>query len=150
MTVQLQVDLDLRSSATIRGCAIDGNRDVGLAVVSSDVVVEHTVVRDTLPNLVSDAFGDGVIAMSESAGPASVTLQQSVVSGSARAGLASFGASMQLQQSELRCNTIQLTAQDYQAASYQFEDQAGNQCGCGEVFADCKLIAADLEPPTPL
>ena len=150
VTVQFQSDVDQRSSATLRGCVLADSRDIGLAVVSSDVVVEHTVVRDTLPNLAFGAFGDGVIAMSEYAGPASVSLMQSLVSGSARAGLASFGASMQLQQSELRCNTIQLTAQEYQAAPYQFDDHGGNHCGCGEVQEGCTLIAADLEPATPL
>jgi hypothetical protein len=49
-----------RSNATVRGSLIEQNHDAGINVFGSDVTVETTMVRATLPRAVDQTFGRGI------------------------------------------------------------------------------------------
>ena len=65
IVVQLACDQGLcdptrRSTATIRGSLVEQNHHVGLLVAGSDVTVEGTVVRATLPQASDQTSGQGI------------------------------------------------------------------------------------------
>ncbi len=58
-----------RSEVVVRRSLIDGNRTCGVIGFGSDLTLEDTVVRDTLPQVVDGLFGNGVMVFrSEAAG----------------------------------------------------------------------------------
>jgi hypothetical protein len=49
-----------RSGATLRGAVLERNQDASLLVMGSDVTLENTVVRDSLPQMVDQPYGRGI------------------------------------------------------------------------------------------
>ncbi len=91
-------------------------------------------------------FGDGVVVLSDRS-PASAHVGNCAVQGSARAGLATFGAPVTLGESLFDCNRIHLNGETHEGAAFSFDDLGGNACECmGETLA-CKVQSAILEPP---
>jgi len=70
-----------RSTVTLRGSLLEGNRDVGLHILSSDVTVQSSVVRQTLPQAGDGQWGFGVsVAPATATGePATLALVSSLV-----------------------------------------------------------------------
>jgi hypothetical protein len=74
--IQVQNDLDTnqRSTLTLRASLLEQNRDIGVAVIGSDVALETTVVRDTQPDGTGTA-GRGI----EVGGGSTLTLRSSLL-----------------------------------------------------------------------
>ena len=145
----MHTETGARAAAAIRSSLVDGNHDLGLVVASSDVSVDATLVRGTLARASDGGFGDGVVVVA-AGGPASAVVSTSRVEGSARAGLASFGAHVSLGTTALECNTIQLDSEPFVGQTPTFEDLGGNVCGCAGEESPCQVLSTSLTPPEPL
>ena len=79
----------LRAKVTVRGSLLERNRSAGLGLLDSDGVLESTVIRDTLPNAVSGAFGIGVVVVSPTAigGQSTLSVRSSVITGNRTIGI---------------------------------------------------------------
>lgn len=74
------------TSATIRGLLIEGAREMGAGVFSSDLTIEETVVRSTeIPAGLTEGFG--VYVHGEAAAPASVHISSSVIEQNEHVGI---------------------------------------------------------------
>ena len=119
----------------------------GGVVTASDIQVEEALAQP------SGDFGDGIIVSSyllliPGIYPSSLEIARATVRGSARAGIASFGADIFVGESLLDCNAIQLDGESVEGADYSFEDGGGNVCRCGSEEI-CKVLSSGLEPPLP-
>jgi hypothetical protein len=137
------------TSASVKGSLVERSHDIGLYVGGSDLVVEGTVVRDTLPRLSDGFFGDGLDVFGEEA-LASATITGGLVANSARAGLASFGASVSLGSTRIQCAGYELEGEPLEGQDFVFEDLGGNGCGCPTADDVCVVQSAWLEPPEPV
>jgi hypothetical protein len=123
------------------------NHTHGVLISGADAILEGVTVADTLA--LNTRFGDGIAVVANEPG-ARATIHASGVRASERAGIASFGAIVDLADTMLDCNLIQLVSQDYLGHAAQFEDGGGNTCSCSDVTEPCKALSADLEVPTPI
>lgn len=124
---------------------IAGAHTHGLGLISSSAEIVGSEIRDTVsPNL----WGDGLYAAAE-AGPASATIVGMKMQTTSRAAIASFGAEMDLTNSDLRCQEIDLNVETYKGAEGTIADGGGVVCGCEEP-APCRAVSASLDPPEAL
>ena len=137
----------------LRGCVVERSRELGVLVSRSTLTAESTRISDTQPRASDGAFGDGV-AVVGAFGVGAATLSGCLVERSARAGLAAFGASVELGATALRCNAIHLDGEPSDgtraAADFAFHDGGGNTCGCDGQEIACALVTSGLAPPEPL
>jgi hypothetical protein len=124
---------------------------VGVFVAAARAVLEHTLVRDTEPRTSDGSFGDGVAAVSIFGfGAASATIVDSRIERSARVGVASFGAAIELAGTMVECNGIDLAAEHNGDFAPELADGEDNRCGCAAETRDCRAISSMLAPPEPL
>lgn len=144
------------SSATLSGCRVDTVRELALGVMASTATVERTALLQTAGSAFNGILGDGLAAVSSLALPVSVTVTASLLQDNARAGMASFGASVSLSDTALECNVLQLNGErDYGllgeplSIPFMFDDLGGNRCGCGDLEEPCTVLSSGLVPPAP-
>jgi hypothetical protein len=149
--VQIQWDMDsaARATATLRASVIEGNSEVGVAVVESDATLEQTAIRGTLARASDGLFGDGVFVVPQS-GASGAILRGCSVEGSARAGVSSFGGAVSLEDTRLECNALDIDGEVLMRMTPIFTDAGGNACGCAEAARPCKLLSSSLAPPEAL
>jgi hypothetical protein len=135
-------------SATLSHSLIENNHDIGLAVVSTEIVVEATAIGPTLMRASDGLFGDGVAISSEPT-PALADIAVCAISDSERAGLSLFGGSVTLSGTRLSCSAFDLNAATHNGVEPRFDDGGGNVCGCDAEVA-CRAQSATLQPPAPL
>lgn len=148
INVQTHPGTDERGVATIRSSLVDGSREMGILFLGSEGSIEQTIVRGTLPRESDGGFGDGVAVASFLGQPASCSIDGSHIESSARAGVASFGASLALGMTMVECNPIALNGEELNGSDFVFEDRGGNACGCADASDTCIVLSANLEPPT--
>ena len=136
-----------RSNLTLRGSIVSGSFDVGVMIVSSDLVADGVWVRDSKASPKDSLFGDGIAVFAEK-DVASGTFTGSRIEHSDRAGIASFGATMTIAGTTFECNGIHLDGEPYADWSYAFTDGGGDACGCSGVPATCQILNAGLAPPS--
>jgi hypothetical protein len=136
-----------RALATLAACAVERARGVGLLVIASDAEVADTTVADTAPRADDGLFGDGVAAVAAMQGAPALTLSRCRIERSARAGIASFGASVGLDGAELLCNATALVAAAGTGAS--FTGLGTSRCGCDAEVGACQPSEAALDAPVP-
>lgn len=117
----------------------------GILGFSSQFAVRSTLVRSTASS--SGLFGDGIGVQTSSA-HSSLSVEWSRIEASARAGIVSFGADVQLTGVALECNLIALGG-EAQPAPFSFENLGGNTCGCNGETDECKVLSSALAPPDP-
>ncbi len=138
--------------------AVIGARSGGIGSFGAETVLDGVLVRGTLASPVG-RFGDGIFvsAFDDSAGTVhagSAVVSGSLVEGSTRAGIAIFGAPLQLGGSFLSCNEIALDAELVwgglaRERAFSLTDVGRNVCGCNTTLAACSAQSAGLKP-TPL
>lgn len=143
---QLVCDPNRRSVGVVSRSLVDTSYEMGISVGGSEASVTSTVVRTTMGRLVDGLYGDGVLVASQVA-PAALRIENSRVADSARAGVVAFGAPVELSDTHIRCASVSLAGEVYDAQSFELRDGGGNLCGCPEADEACKLISAELEPP---
>jgi hypothetical protein len=122
-------------------------RHAGAGEGHREVALDGVLVRRTAETP-DHAYGDGV-SVASIPEPASARVEHSLLSDSARAGLVSFGAVIELGQSSLRCNAIALDGELSFGLDYEVVDRGGNVCGCRD-DAPCQVLGSMLTPPEPL
>jgi hypothetical protein len=147
VSAELRPETGRRSSATIVDSIIAGNRVLGIGAVTSDVSVMHTMIGDTVAY--DDNFGDGVVGLHYYAEPAVLVISESLVTQSARAGVAAFGSDVTLSSTRFDCNAIHLDSEPHAGRSSSFSDDGANVCGCGVDAVTCKALSSSIEPPDP-
>jgi hypothetical protein len=135
-------------SLELHGSLLERAHLLSLSVLESSATVDNTTIRDTMAQASDDRFGDGIVVSSLNFG-ASLSVSRSAIAGSARAGLASFSAAVQVLGLSLSCNLIDLDGETI-GGPFDFTNEGGNVCYCGDVSRECKLLSSGLEPPTGL
>jgi hypothetical protein len=111
-------------------------------VIDGTALIESVLVAGTAPSE-TDEYGDGVVGEGAAA---VLTLRGSAVGENARAGAATFGATIELEASALSCNAFDLAGED----AFTLADLGGNACGCPLAPDGCKAQSASLTPPGPV
>jgi hypothetical protein len=141
-------DPTTRSTLALSGSRVELSYEVGLAIAGSDATITSTVIQDTASRAFDGLFGDGVM-VSGLVIPASVSITTSQVTNSARAGLANFAAYAGIGDSTFQCSAFDFNGQSSNQP-FVLENLGGVSCGCPTPDRDCKLVSAQLEPPTTL
>jgi hypothetical protein len=122
-----------------------------VTVVSATASIQGTAVRDSTSSMLDASFGDGVaVASADAQGPARLLVGAALITGSQRAGLTVFGASVELSGTRLDCNVIHLDGELNAGLSFDLRDLGGNHCGCGAEPAECRVASSSLAPPLAL
>jgi hypothetical protein len=145
----LLCDPDQRGSLSLASSLVERQRYVGVVVAGSDGVITESIIRDTLPHPVTGLFGDGVV-VTATGGVATIALDTVRVANSARAGVASFGATGEMARSEIACAAIPLDVEEDDGVLGVIADGGDNRCGCdddGAELGECKAVSSSLAPP---
>lgn len=142
IAVQDEVETGTRADVLVTDSEVERAHEVGIVVFDSTLTVERTAILDILQTTAGN-YGDGVSALAQP-GPALLIGRELFIDGAKRAGMASFGASVELSGSTLSCNPIDLNAE----GGGTFSDLGGNECGCEGEATACKLQTSTLAPPT--
>jgi len=140
--------VDLPATLGLTDVLVERSYEFGIVAQNAWLSAERVTVRDTLPTPEAGTFGDGIALISDRAVESTLTAVR--VEGSARAGIASFGARAFLGASELSCNTVQLVAEQNYGTPGSIQSLGENRCFCNSESQSCKVISAGLAPPPPL
>jgi hypothetical protein len=135
-----------RANVTIHDTACESSFDAGVVVIGSDLVAEGLLVLDVKARAVDGLYGDGIAVFALLA-DASVNVSASRIEKAARAGLSSFGASVQLGASAFECDGLPLDGEHAAPRDPTFADLGGNACGCSGVSVVCQLLSNGLAAP---
>jgi hypothetical protein len=156
LQVQDRPGLGRRGRASVARTVLERCHDAGLVVTNADATLVDTIVRDVAPRAADGGFGDGVAAwrvedITDDQAPfATLALDGVRIERSARAGVASFGASVTMRSSLLACHPVLLDGERAGEVDASFEDGGGNRCGCDEQEEPCKVLSSSLAPPEPV
>ncbi|MBW2459278.1 MAG: hypothetical protein JRI68_32580 [Deltaproteobacteria bacterium] len=152
--VQIAAETLARSQASMTHCLIEGSHESGLYVSGSDVTIEDSVIRQSQAQVDTGLFGDGAIAAAMkifgTLHSASLRLDRCLIEDSARAAVATFGATIELGGSRLECNPIDLNGEIVFDEPFGLSDLGGNLCGCDGQAASCQVLSSGLSAPEPM
>jgi hypothetical protein len=143
-------DPGARANATVRDSLVASSFEAGVLAHGSDLVVEDTFVRDTLPAAADGRYGDGVAVASAWASwtePATASLTNTAIEQSARAGLGNYGAAVALGGTATACAAFDLDGETYFEHAFSFAVVGENRCGCPAALGECVAASAGLSPP---
>jgi len=145
---ELSANTGQRALLTLRDSLVERNQSVGVFVISADVAIAHSVVRDTVVEPFTALFGDGITVLSFF-GSASASVDQSLIEANARAGMSNFGGALEISNSALQCNAVDLNGELWEGTEFAFNDRGGNRCGCNDSERICRVLSTSLTPPDP-
>ena len=145
IVAQLDIDAQVPSNAQVLASLVARTVEGGVFVAGSTLVLRDSEIRDTKAQALEGTFGDGLTVIT-AIGPAAGEVTRCRIAGSARAGIANFGASVTVADTSLECNNIGLDGEH----DYHFENVGGNRCGCGDTYEECQVLSSNLEPPEEL
>jgi hypothetical protein len=90
------------STLVVQDSTIANNRSIGVRLCGSKATLERTVVRDTLPEAASLAFGYGIAGRQIGPLASELTLRDSVVAGNRSLGVALWSSTATLERSVVR------------------------------------------------
>jgi hypothetical protein len=149
LCVQYSEEFLLPAAATIRSARVEDCRETGIMVIGAQAQIEHTYI-DQIAKDGAGQFGDGLAVATHPGWPATVTMLDSFVGASSRAGIAAFGANVQLGRTTVECNPIDLDGEKNGGATFLLEDLGGNACGCDDTARPCRVLSSNLQPPGPI
>ena len=121
------------------------------------MTAERLLVRDVAAQTSDGKFGDGIAVTTVAASTgdlvaASFTTTDVTVTGSARASMSLFGATLAVERALLACSAFPLeVSEDYTGRTkdprpFQLDDRGNSHCGCGTTWEDCRAQSSGLEP----
>jgi hypothetical protein len=137
------------ANVTLLTSLVDQSADTAVIGTDAQVQVAASVVRATAARQADGLFGDGVTAFGDY-GSSSLTITDSLVADSIRAGIASFGATMAVGRTHVRCAAFALSGEPHLGKDFAFDDLGANGCGCPAADQACKAVSMGLQPPDPL
>jgi hypothetical protein len=132
--------LTVRSSL-IEDCALAGVFSEGL-----DLVIDASVVRGVAPQA-DGLFGDGIVAGGAPDLPGTMRLTGVRVEDVARAGVAAFGAPVDIGFSSVSCAEFDLAGEEQAGLPFSFDKLGDNICGCPDATELCQVESPGLAPP---
>jgi hypothetical protein len=126
---------------------VDGGFGEGVVGLGGDLVIDDVAVLNIAPESTTGLVGDGIASAYFADAPATLSVTRSHIFGSARAGLVWLGVDLQLADSVLDCNAIQLNLENTAWSDGALHNGGGNVCRCGEVEEDCRVVSSGLKPP---
>jgi hypothetical protein len=139
----------MRSRMTLRASLVDTQMGMGIAITGADGVIEDVLVRGTTATA-ENVYGDGIVVLHFDVNPTTATVSRSRIDASARAGISSFGARVELSASMVECAAFALSADARDGLPAEFLDLGDNACGCAGTPQTCVAASANLQPPTPV
>lgn len=136
------------SDVTLRYATIENTHEAAIFVAGGEVALVGVLTRGC--SAVDDLFGDGLAVIPAGPSATLVTVQSSRIEDSARAGIASFGAQVSVENSALSCNPVPLNRESFAGVPAEFMDLGGNDCGCDGQDAQCRALSTNLSPPAPI
>jgi hypothetical protein len=118
---------------------------LGVAAVDAELVAEGVWIGDTRPAADGDV-GDGILVWSNF-DPTKATVRGARIAKSARAGLSTFGATVDLEATVFDCNRIALDGERVGDRDFALRDLGGSTCGCGAPRGPCAVVTSNLLPP---
>jgi len=134
------------SHGVVRASLVEQAYEAGIMVSSSNAIIDGCHIRDVEPRV--GLAGDGLMVWS-AAGQAAATVTATRIERSARAGLASFGGSVAIENSLLLCQSIDIAVEPWEGQATTLDDRGGVRCGCPEATDACEAIASQMAPPPP-
>jgi hypothetical protein len=152
--MQLQLDLHTPNptAVSVDGSRVDNSLEAAICSASATVTITGTALSNTAPGLGNGTFGDGLVMMTAPQNPQSIgtlSVTDSLIADSQRAGLSFFGSQVTLTGARLECNTIHLDGEPQGEHPFELKNLGGNQCGCGQATEECKVLTTALAPPEP-
>ena len=147
LSVEIQQGTAYRANARVTASAFEGGYLGGITNIGSDLSLDGSRVTGVQAQASDGAFGDGLDVVVSST-PATATITGSRVEGSARAGIASFGAPVSVAATALSCNMVDLDGETYRNTDAAFDDGGGNTCGCDNNVIACEVLSSGLMPPS--
>jgi hypothetical protein len=138
-----------RASANVTRTACFSSREIGVLILDSDLTADGLLVVDTQAREGDGLFGDGIDVFALAA-DASANVTASRIVKSARAGLSSFGANLELGASALECDAIPIDGESVSSNAPTFVDDGGNACACSGAGVVCQVLTNGLAPPAPV
>ncbi len=146
----LTCDPQTRATATLQSSLVVENSDIGVAILSSDVLLDRTVIQSTTARAADGLVGDWVAVVGDATGSANAAVGSSRIRDSVRAGCSNFGATVSLSAVAIQCAAFDLEGEMLDGVSFIFEDGGANVCGCPNAQDACVAVSVGLEPPEPL
>jgi hypothetical protein len=137
------------SLVSIRDSLVERCYELGIFVVSSEVELASTRIDSIAARPSDGLFGDGLSLWSTTT-PARVVVEESEVAHAGRAGIASFGGLVEMRDTVLECNAIDLDAEVFADLQAEFVDRGANVCGCSGATRACVAQSSGLAPPMPV
>jgi hypothetical protein len=135
------------ANVTVRDSLVDGSHDAGVLVAGALVVLERTTIMGTKARGTDGRFGDGLTVFWPGVALESrARLVGAKIEGSARAGVSNFASIVEIGDSVLSCNPIDLDGERVGDAPFDFVQLSPNSCGC-DAAGDCLVQSASLDPP---
>jgi hypothetical protein len=126
-----------RASAAVTACLVEQNTASGILVDGSDATISTSVIRGTKPY--SDGtFGDGIVLIKGEA-----TIEGTLVTENARAGLSNFSGHGIVTGGVFTCNAIDIDGESDDSVPFSFDgtQSTGWQCSARAV-ADCQTLGS--------
>jgi hypothetical protein len=133
---------------SIQDCLVEQTTGVGIIVVGADVSIERTLVRGTQVLPADGTLGDALVVQLRDTQTARANLASCHLVDNARAGAATFSATLELVDTFLECNAIHLNGETL-FGPFELIDTGGNVCGCSGDIVPCKTLSSTLNPPSP-
>lgn len=140
------------ATATIRGCKVERVFEAGIFISSSSATIDSLFVRGVQANPAGN-LGDGISLLALDAPGAeatTATVTQSALLSNARAGVSNFSGAVDIGNSTLEDNAVDLDAEDNGVGAFTFRDLGGNTCKASGSARPCQISSSKLTPPSPI
>ena len=123
------------------------NHYAGIALVDAPVFhILENVIQNTLSIGTSGLAGDGIALFLSP----DVTIEDNLLFQSARAGVAAYGSNVTIGDNTILCSAFDIDNEIFQGLPTTFDDEGGNQCGCGGPLGECEAVSSQILPPPPV
>src|SRR5262249_37305079 len=136
-----------QANIEVRSSRVDRTHIVGIYVRDSQATIASTLVQDMFA-AADGQVGDGISILAFGSVLATASAQASRVARSARAGLSNFSAHVELGNSVLECNAVDIDGETLDGQPpFEFADDTGNICPCADDAEGCLVQSENLAPP---
>ena len=139
--------MGFESSGLILDSILLSNHYAGITLFDAPVfLILDNVIQNTLPVGLSEIAGDGIALFLSS----DVTIENNLLFQSARAGVAAYGSNVTIEDNTILCSAFDIDNEIFQGVPTTFDDEGGNQCGCGGPLGECEAVSSQILPPPPV
>ena len=131
------------TSGLILDSVLLSNHYAGIVLVEAPVfLILDNVIQNTLAIGVSQVAGDAIALFLSP----DVTVENNLTFQSARAGVAAYGSNVTIGDNTLICSAFDIDNEIHEGVPTTFDDEGGNQCGCGGPLGACEAVSSQILP----